>query len=143
MKRITAIAFFAVATLVAAGSAMAQGRAVQANVPFAFTVGNTHVPAGTYTISANGSSNLIEIRNASARVNIFESAYADGHPARASKLVFARYGDQYFLHEILCSTNDLNVQVPTSKSEKRMQRQEANLQREKGDEMVVALNEVR
>jgi hypothetical protein len=142
MKRITAIAIFAVATLVAAGSAMAQGRAVQANVPFDFTVGNTHVPAGTYTIWAPGSSSLIELRNDSAKVNIFQSAYADGHQPKANKLVFAKYGDQYFLHEILCSTNDLSMQVPTSKAEKRMQSQQASLQSEK-NQVYIALNEMR
>jgi hypothetical protein len=142
MKRMTAIAFFAVATLVAAGSAMAQNRGVQANVPFDFTVGNEHVPAGTYTIWSTGSSNIVEVRNDAGKVHIFESVYGGGNQAKTSKLVFARYGDQYFLHEILCSTNDMNLQVPTSKAEKRMQRQQASLQNEK-NQVYLALNEIR
>jgi len=142
MKRINAIAIFAVATLVAAGSAMAQGRAVKANVPFDFNVGRTHVPAGTYTISTTGSSNIVELWNDSRKVNIFQPVYADGKQASGSKLVFAKYGDQYFLHEILCSSSDMNLQVPTSKAEKSMQRQQASLQNEKNN-VYIALNEIR
>lgn len=142
MKRMTAIAFFAVATLVAAGSAMAQNRGVQANVPFDFSIGNAHLPAGTYTIWSTGSANIVEVQNGANKVHIYASVYGDGNQGKTSKLVFAKYGDQYFLHEILCSANDMNMAVPTSKAEKRAQSQQASLQNEKND-VYVALNEIR
>ena len=50
MKRITAIALFAIANFALAGTSFAQSNGVRANVPFDFTVGNKLLPAGTYTI---------------------------------------------------------------------------------------------
>ncbi len=36
------------------------------------------------------------------------------------KLVFHRYGSQYFLSEILCDQASMDVQVPASKTERRV-----------------------
>ena len=41
MKQITAVALLSIGSFVTAGRALAQDRAVQATVPFDFTVGNT------------------------------------------------------------------------------------------------------
>lgn len=140
MKRITAIAF-ALAALVTAGSAMAQEHAVKATVPFDFTVGNAHVPAGTYTIwSAGSSGNLIEVRNDNGKATIFGTAYAAGKSSQTGKLVFDKYGDRYFLHDILCSTVSMNLELPVSKAEKSAQSQQASLQSENKDQVFIALN---
>ena len=50
MKRITAIALLAIANFAVAGTSFAQSKAVQAKVPFDFTVGNKVLPSGMYTI---------------------------------------------------------------------------------------------
>ncbi|MBV8675265.1 MAG: hypothetical protein JOZ33_17710 [Acidobacteriaceae bacterium] len=142
MKRITAIAFFALATLVA-GSAMAQDHAVKAAVPFDFTVGNAHVPAGTYTIWSTGSANTIELRNDSGTITIFGSVYAADKTSQRGKLVFDKYGDRYFLRDILCSSVAMNLELPVSKAEKNVQRQQASLQSEKNDQIFIALNEMK
>jgi len=143
MKRITAIAFFALAALVTSGSAMAQDHAVKANVPFDFTVGNAHVSAGTYIIMSTGSSNMIELRSDSGKVHIFGSAFSSGKQPATSSLVFDKYGDRYFLHEIRCSTTGtMNLDLPVSKSEKLVQRQQASLQQNR-DEVFVALAEIK
>ncbi len=143
MKRITAIALFALAALVT-GSAMAQEHAVKANVPFDFTVGNAHVPAGTYTISSTGSTSMVELRSDSGKVHIFGSAYSSGKQADGNKLIFDKYGDRYFLHEIRCTTaSTMNVDLPASKSEKWAQKQQASLEQQKKDEIFVALAEIK
>jgi hypothetical protein len=126
MKRITSIALFALVSFVTIGSISAQERAVKANVPFDFTVGNKLVPAGTYTISSENS-NTILIQNGERHVAIFSSAYADGKQSKTSKLVFNKYGDQYFLSEVLCASVDMNLELPTSKAEKRARVQEASI----------------
>lgn len=126
MKRITSIALFALISFVTIGSISAQERAVKANVPFDFTVGNKLVPAGTYTISSD-SPNTILIQNGERHVAIFSSAYADDKPSNTGKLVFHKYGDQYFLSEVLCSSVDMNLEIPTSKAEKRARVQEASI----------------
>jgi hypothetical protein len=126
MKRIMSIALFALVSFVTIGSISAQERAVKANVPFDFTVGNKLVPAGTYTISSE-SPNVVLIRNDGRHVAIFSSAYTDGKQSNTGKLVFHKYGDQYFLSEVLCSSVDLNLEIPTSKAEKRARVQEASI----------------
>jgi hypothetical protein len=141
MKRITATALFALATLVA-GTAVAQNRGVKANVPFDFTVGTAHVPAGIYTINSTGSQNIIELRNESGKVHIFGAGYAGGKNTETSKLVFDKWGDQYFLREVLCAHGDMSVELPVSKAEKRLQQLQASNQQNK-DEVEVALNEIK
>jgi hypothetical protein len=65
------------------------------------------------------------------------TAFADSRLPKHSVLVFIKYGDQYFLHEILCSSGAMNLQLPTSKVEKRVQTQEASLS--SGNQILVAL----
>ena len=127
MKRIASIALFALVSFVTVGFASAQERAVKADVPFDFTVGNKLVPAGTYTISAV-SDNVIEIQNRDAHVAMLSRTSPDDKQSRTGKLVFTRYGDQYFLSEILCASADMNMAVPTSKAETRAHDQQASLQ---------------
>jgi hypothetical protein len=143
MKRMTAIAFFALATLVTAGSAVAQEQAVKANVPFDFAVGNTTVPAGTYTISVDAArdSHLILLRNDTGKVTIMATAFADGRTSQTGKLVFDKRGDQYFLHEILCAAVDMNLELPVSKAEKSAQRLQASMPQ--NDQVYIALNEIK
>lgn len=141
MKRImsiTSIALFALVSFVTVGSISAQERAVKANVPFDFTVGDKLLPAGTYTISAENTG-VIKIQNRDKHVVILTMTTSDGREAKTGELVFNKYGDQYFLHEILCSSADMNMAVPTSKQEKRARVQEASLN-SNGQQVYLALN---
>ena len=127
MKQMTSIALFALVSFSTIGMASAQDRAVKADVPFDFTVGNKLVPAGTYTISAEAS-NVIEIQNLDKHVAMLTTTTPDGKESKTNKLVFDKIGDQYFLSEVLCSSADMNMAVPTSKAEKAARQQEASLQ---------------
>jgi len=125
MKRIQAIALIAIANVAMAGISFAQSRAVQAKVPFDFTVGKTLLPPGTYTIKEE-STGLIVIRNRDKAIALVSLVGQESNnPATGGKLVFHRYGSQYFLSEILCNSADMNVRVPASKAEKMVQHQEA------------------
>jgi hypothetical protein len=128
MKRITATALFTLAALVTAGGVMAQGRAVRATVPFDFTVGDKLLPAGNYEIS-KPSAGIIELQSRDNHVTMLAAANYDSHESRnGSKLVFDKYGDQYFLSEILCQPSAINVRVPLSKAEQHARMQQAMLQ---------------
>jgi hypothetical protein len=126
MKRNTAIALFALSTLGAAARVLAQAPAVQATVPFEFTVGGRLLPADTYTISSP-SSGLLLIRSADTHfVSMTTISHSNQDSARGGELVFDKYGDKYFLHEVLNpNVAALNVDVPKSKLEKQVQIQEA------------------
>jgi len=138
MKRITAIALFTVANLVTVGSVLAQDP-VEATVPFAFTVGTKLLPSGTYTISSQVGSaeEILLIQNRSQGIAVFAPAHADLRKSKHGELVFHKYGDQYFLSEILCTSCNLNMELPTSKVETRAQLQKASLHGV--DQVLVAL----
>ena len=125
MKRIIAIALFAASSLAAVGNLSAQDHMVKANIPFGFTVNNRVLPAGTYTISSL-SPYAVEVRNVKGRIAELSAVHNDDKRSTTPVLVFQRYGNQYFLHEILAA-NAMNVAVPRSKREQR-RLQEAKLQ---------------
>jgi hypothetical protein len=125
MKRITAIALLAIASFAMAGNSFAQSNGLKANVPFDFTVANKLLPAGTYTLH-RASTWVIEIRNDDKPIAVLTIANQDGNTSpNGGKLVFHKYGDQYFLSEILSDWETMNVRVPRSKAETRVRLQQA------------------
>ena len=140
MKRIPALAFVA-ATLMLMGSVFAHSQSIEVKVPFNFNVGNQALPAGTYLISypfAHTNPHVIQLRSQDGRFNASSATFdADASSTSGSQLVFARYGDRYFLRQVLCNVADMNVEIPTSGLEKRVRMQEARLPR--GETVVAAL----
>ncbi len=127
MNRIKAIALLAIANFAMAGTSFAQSNGVRANVPFDFTVGDKLLPAGTYTIKEQ-SNHLIVIQNHDKPIAMLSLVNGDSNRSpNGGKLKFHRYGSQYFLSEILCDQANMNLQVPTSKTEKTTALQEAKL----------------
>jgi hypothetical protein len=122
MNRISAIALLAIASAATCTAAMAQ--AVKATIPFDFTVGNTWMPAGEYSITSP-SSDVLEIKSDS-HIVLVASLKGYDQSKSGSKLVFDKYDDRYFLHEVLCpNLVSLNLQIPASKAEKKA-REHAN-----------------
>jgi hypothetical protein len=127
MKRITAIAFISTATFIALGSALAQAQTVEAKIPFAFIVRNQVLPAGTYRIKSVGT-NLVDIGAQGKSVLETTTSYAYNNGMESDgKLVFAKYGDQYFLREIFCESARISSTLPSSKLEKLAQIRQARL----------------
>jgi len=118
MNRISAIAFLAAASLATCAGAIAQQPGLTANIPFNFTVGNTWMPAGEYTISLP-TRQVLELRTGS-HIALVVSSQSNDESNSGSKLVFDRYGDQYFLRKVLCpKVYSLNLAIAASKAEKR------------------------
>lgn len=127
MKRITTIALFAIASVLGAGKALAQGHAVKVTVPFNFTVGKNLLPPGIYKILPV-TDNVIEIRNQDSQVSILSQISPDSNLSKnGGELVFDKYDGQYFLREILVESAALSVNLPPTKAEQRARRQEAML----------------
>jgi hypothetical protein len=82
MKRIVAIALLAIANFAMAGTSFAQSKWVRADVPFGFTVGSEHLPAGTYTFKTE-SEGLIAIKNHDKPIAVF--TIVDRDSAKAPK----------------------------------------------------------
>ena len=121
MKHITvfAIAVCLLVSFAIAGTASAQEHAAKATIPFNFNVGDKWVPAGTYVISSDSTNpKVIVIHSEDRKIALLSVTESDDRRSGAGKLVFTKYGDQYFLHEILCSLCGMNVAFPNSKHEK-------------------------
>jgi hypothetical protein len=129
MKRITALAFLTAAlfSMISMGSACAHAQAAEFKVPFDFTVGNQVFPAGTYQVSYYPTKTAILIRSQDDRFHAFTTTHPADPSTSGGKVTFTKYGNQYFLHEVLCSARSMNVALPTSRLEKRARIQEAQL----------------
>jgi hypothetical protein len=115
MNRISAITILSLAATCA--GAIAQQPGLKANIPFDFTVGNAWMPAGEYTITTR-SSHVLELSNPQHLATIMAQE-SNIQSNSGSKLVFDKYGEQYFLHEVLCpNVGSLNLEVALSKAEK-------------------------
>jgi hypothetical protein len=126
----------ALSVLVTATGAYAQP-AVEATVPFAFNVGTTHLPAGTYTIKADLLSSSVTIRNCNNSATILAHAQPEYPGARNHKLVFRHAGDQYFLAEIWGEQGSEGMKLRAPKPVTRLE--EAKQRWPSGDEVLIAL----
>jgi hypothetical protein len=85
-----------------------------ATIPFAFTVQNIDLPAGTYTISVLPPYNMIRVQSATgnsvALTNTLASRSAESKPA---KLIFRRIGGRYFLAQVWEQGSQLHRDVPS------------------------------
>jgi hypothetical protein len=121
MKRnlIGTLSLVALSVLLTASGAFAQGP-VKADVPFAFTAWNAQLPAGCYTITPQLSATIM-IRNCKTGAVRYSSVQR-GYPRNNSpKLVFHRFGDQYFLTEVRGVSDAMGMTLPKSKLEKELQ----------------------
>jgi len=99
---------------------------IQANVPFAFAVANTTLPAGNYEIKRvdDNAPNVLELRSADGRTSvIFETENAqtrDDQAANKTELVFDKFGDEYFFSQLWVSGSVSGSELPKSRMEKRL-----------------------
>jgi hypothetical protein len=103
-KQTLAVAVALAISILAVGDCFARPGTLQANIPFAFEVGDKRLPAGQYQIETvtTGSGTLQVIRQSNGGANIFLSTIAvEVHDSNSNaKLVFHRYGSEYFLSQI-------------------------------------------
>lgn len=80
-------------------------RNLKATIPFDFMVNGKTLPAGEYVVEQGSNHHVLVIRSwktrqAAASITMECKANADGKP----RLIFNRYGDQYFLAKVLSPT---------------------------------------
>jgi len=117
--RITlSMALLLAATIAFAQTGFAQTKEgdVTADVPFAFVVAGKTLPTGHYIVSHENDSLRIHDRNSQGMFVPTHSAQRPEHE-NASKLVFHRYGNTYFLSEIWIGGNAFGRALFTTKAE--------------------------
>ncbi len=107
-------------------AALAQAE-VRFNVPFDFTVGKVTLPAGSYSVSRIGTIQThVSLKNRDGNEGAFEQINSvqlnPGQMSDATKLVFHRYGDQYFLAEFWNLGSTTGYEFRRSKAEREIAR---------------------
>ena len=103
-------------------SAHAQaGKQFTVTIPFNFCVAGKTLPAGQYQIgrSTEDAEGLV-LRGTDRRKGVFvlTRGIQNEEVQRESKLVFRRYGDQYFLGEVWISGRSTGRELPSSRKER-------------------------
>jgi hypothetical protein len=139
MKRITAVGFFTLASILSVGSAFAQvqSRQVRATVPFDFTVGNKQLPAGTYSI-AQAKDGTIQILSRQGHLVAITLASQNGSPSKGCAVNFDRRDGQYFMRAIQCESAAISINLPASTREKRIPVEVGKLHDSDGQVMIAA-----
>jgi hypothetical protein len=77
-------------------------RLMRVDIPFAFIAGGAHLPAGQYLVYHPGDPYFVVIErdDGRARAMVYIHPSATERNESSTKLVFNKYGDQYFLSEV-------------------------------------------
>ncbi|HEV2575709.1 MAG TPA: hypothetical protein VGU25_00745 [Acidobacteriaceae bacterium] len=135
---------FVVASLVAGcvslpAHAQGEPHTMTVNVPFGFELGSKHLAPGKYTIS-RPLSDIVEIRNSTDGALLMTHDGQSNKATRTSKIVFDRYGDQYFLRQVWFNAEDNTyLETAESKAEKQAKRSELASVTKKASNVEIAL----
>ena len=102
-------------------AASAQTVDVKASVPFSFTVNRATLPAGEYSLkSMDEQGTALAIRNLNSRTPnlVLSNSCRSAKSASQTKLLFHRYGNNYFLSQIWIEGSHAGRELPPSAQEK-------------------------
>lgn len=119
MKRLLlALATFGI---FAATTMAAENYALRARVPFDFSAAGVQVPAGVYTIERQGAPGILMLRDDNGKIKaVFQTITLSATPDHnEAKLVFNKYGDQYFLSRVVNAVGP-GAQLRQTKIEKEL-----------------------
>jgi hypothetical protein len=117
--KLRTLAVFAI-LLAGAGIISAQDQALRAHIPFSFVVNGATLPAGEYTVRQPYSPHAMTIRDTGNGVQEFTLVVpTTGQLTQPGtpRLVFHRYGDQYFLSQVWSSSGQGN-DIPLTRRER-------------------------
>ena len=112
-----------------ATTAQAQGpssQVMRARIPFAFHVGSKELPAGEYkliVLNPNSDQKVLQIRSADGRVSALVNTLGMNAAAtEKSKVVFHRYGDNYFFARAQVAGEATTLTAVKSRAERTEER---------------------
>lgn len=123
---------FLVGSMAIAAQAQNNGRPqLFAEVPFQFNVGNKTFPAGEYLVRSvsDDSSNVvlnIQSRDGETSTMLMMST-VEGNAQESAKLIFRRYGSQYFFAEAWVDGDAAGLRFPKSRAERTAEREIAGI----------------
>ena len=128
------IYLIAIAIALCAGfgeNATAQTTHFTAVIPFTFHVGNESLPAGEYTVRCtNPASDLkvLQLRSKDGKSNVLvRTSSIIGRVNNETKLVFNRYGNQYYFAQAWLVADNVGMRAAKSRNEKATAKEMARL----------------
>jgi hypothetical protein len=108
------VALFAAASLLAQGS-----QTILVDVPFGFHMGPSIFPAGEYTVYTDASTGLVRMRSADSKSSAMIQTHAvqSRSTPEVGKLIFHKYGDEYFLAQVWKPGSDTGRELRVSRRE--------------------------
>ena len=104
---------------------------VTADIPFTFHVGNKNLPAGQYTVRCiNPSSDVkvLQLRSTDGKSTVLlQTSSIVGRMNKDAKLVFNRYGNQYYFAQAWLVGENVGMQAVKSRNEKATAKEMARL----------------
>lgn len=122
LSKILATSLLVAFTVACAFAAGTNTPVLKAKIPFGFSVGKVSLPAGEYTVFERDGKNILLIQGDQTN----QQFVVLSHPGNSSapdgkgKLLFHRYGDQYFLSQVFPWFEDAGHKLPVSKQEKEI-----------------------
>ena len=128
LSMLTLVVGLALVASVQSANGQITSHAVTAAIPFDFVVGDKTLPAGKYMVSSatqDGTGLKIQNRDAKSAAFRFTSPIPEKSTKRTAKMVFHRYGQQYFLAEVW-STDGYGRALRQCKLERNIRRELAS-----------------
>ena len=123
-KRMLVIVAVSILMAIAVTPLAAQTLTLTANIPFEFIMAGKTMPAGQYEVARSFSTPMIVLRGIEQRTGalsiVLREPVASKNPAADTRLVFNRYGDHYFLHEVVNAYASLAYTLPETHAEHEM-----------------------
>ncbi len=126
-------AYTVIALLVLVGSMAVAARAqtgsrtpLIANIPFEFNVGNKTLPAGEYLIRSANVVLKIQSRHGKSGAMV-QMMQVEGKAQESAKLIFHRYGNDYFFAQAWVDGEKIGLEAQKSHSERAAEREYASL----------------
>jgi hypothetical protein len=93
---------------------------ITAQIPFPFHVGNSILPAGSYTVSTNiasGAALVLKSADGKSTVMAISNGVRTLDGRTQPMLIFNRYADEYFLFQVWSGSGDSGRQLVQSRRE--------------------------
>lgn len=121
-----------VGSLAVAAQAQTNGRiALIANIPIQFSIGNKSLPAGEYTvrsISDDSRNVVLRIQSRDGKTSaMLQTSTVEGKAQERAKLVFHRYGNQYFFAQAWVDGDSRGLEAQKSRAERAAEREFAEI----------------
>jgi hypothetical protein len=134
---------FGLLAILAISSAHAQSVSeMTANIRFSFTIADKTFPAGEYSVTRlNPASDkaALMIKSADGRMSkiVLTVPIQAGRAQESAKLIFNRYGEQYFLAQVWTPADNTGLELSRSRAERSLAR---NAGQHEPERTTVALN---